>query len=593
MTHLSRRNFLAAGITCGAAFAQNSPPAPRSIDDFFSDFTADWVRHDPNLATGARYFSGDEQDRIERQLTPQTLQWKRDRIQRARQGLAELRKFNRASLTETQRISADLMDWQLNEVIREEPFFDYTFPLEQMNGANVRLVETMTVRHPLLTERDAENYVAALGEVRAQMEEAIAQARRLEAKNTIPPKFILQATVKQMQGFADPSPSQNPFVTVFDGKMATIQSLPEAKRRELREAAEKVVGEDIYPAWKKAIALLEAQTAKASDDAGIWRLKGGAEAYTYFLHRFTTTNLTAAEIHEIGLKHVEQLESQMETLLRRLGRIEGSVKDRIEKLKLDMQYPNPTSEESRAQIMRDIDGILADALKRSALLFDLRPKSPIVAQPFPRFREANAAANYNSPAPDGSRPGTFQFPRRIEYMTKFGLRSIVYHETVPGHHFQIALQVENKNLPRFRQIGAFGGISALSEGWGLYVERLAAESGWYGDDIEGLLGQLNDELFRARRLVVDTGLHAMKWTRQQGIDYGIEASEVERYTVYPGQACSYMIGELKIIELREKAKKALGDKFSLREYHNVVLRTGTVPLDLLERQVDAFIHAAG
>jgi uncharacterized protein (DUF885 family) len=592
MTHLSRRNFLAAGITCGAAFAQNSPPAPRSIDDFFSDFTADWVRHDPNLATGARYFSGDEQDRIERQLTPQTLQWKRDRIQRARQGLAELRKFNRASLTETQRISADLMDWQLNEVIREEPFFDYTFPLEQMNGANVRLVETMTVRHPLLTERDAENYVAALGEVRAQMEEAIAQARRLEAKNTIPPKFILQATVKQMQGFADPSPSQNPFVTVFDGKMATIQSLPEAKRRELREAAEKVVGEDIYPAWKKAIALLEAQTAKASDDAGIWRLKGGAEAYTYFLHRFTTTNLTAAEIHEIGLKHVEQLESQMETLLRRLGRIEGSVKDRIEKLKLDMQYPNPTSEESRAQIMRDIDGILADALKRSALLFDLRPKSPIVAQPFPRFREANAAANYNSPAPDGSRPGTFQFPRRIEYMTKFGLRSIVYHETVPGHHFQIALQVENKNLPRFRQIGAFGGISALSEGWGLYAERLAAESGWYGDDIEGLLGQRNDELFRARRLVVDTGLHAMKWTRQQGIDYGIEASEVERYTVYPGQACSYMIGELKIIELREKAKKALGDKFSLREYHNVVLRTGTVPLDLLERQVDAYISAA-
>ncbi len=210
--------------------------------------------------------------------------------------------------------------------------------------------------------------------------------------------------------------------------------------------------------------------------------------------------------------------------------------------------------------MRDIDGILADALKRSALLFDIRPKSPVIAQPFPRFREANAAANYNAPAPDGSRPGTFQFPRRIDNMTKFGLRSIVYHETVPGHHFQVALQVEDKNLPRFRQIRALGGISAMSEGWGLYAERLAAESGWYGDDVEGLLGQLYYELFRARRLVVDTGLHAMKWTRQQGIDFGIEASEVERYAVFPGQACSYMIGELKIIELREKAKKALGDK---------------------------------
>ena len=593
MTSVSRRNFIAAGLTAVAAptFGQ-SPSAPPNIDDFFRDFTADWIRHDPNQATSARYFSGDEQDRLERQLTPQTPAWKRDRIQRARQGLAQLRKFNRASLIETQRISAELMEWQLNEVVREEPFFDYTFPLEQMNGANVRLVETMTVRHPLLTERDAENYVAALGEVRAQMEDAITEARRLEAKNIIAPKFILQATVKQMQGFTDPSPSQNPFVTVFDGKMATIKSLPDAKRQQLRSAAEKVVGDDIYPAWKKAIALLESQNAKATDDAGLWRMKGGADAYAHFLHRYTTTNLTAAEIHEIGLKHVEQIESQMDVLLRRLGRTDGSVKDRIEKLKLDLEYPNPTSEESRAQIMRDIDGILADAEKRAALLFDLRPKSPIVAQPFPRFREANAAANYNSPAPDGSRPGTFQYPRRVEKMTKFGLRSTVYHETVPGHHFQIALQVENKDLPRFRQISAFGGISALSEGWGLYAERLAAESGWYGDDVEGLLGQLDSELFRARRLVVDTGLHAMKWTRQQGIDYGIEASEVERYTVFPGQACSYMIGELKIIELREKAKKALGDKFSMREYHNAVLRTGTVPLDLLERQVDAYIHAA-
>jgi len=592
MTRMSRRGFVAAGLTGGAAlaFAQNSPNV---IEDFFRDFTADWVRHDPNLATSSRYFSGEEQDRLERQLTPQTLAWKRDRIQRARQGLAELRKFNSASLTQTQRISAELMEWQLNEVVREEPFLDYTFPLEQMNGANVGLVETMTVRHPLLTERDAENYVAALGEVRTRMEEAIAEARRLEAKNTIPPKFILQSTVKQMQGFSDPSPGQNPFVTAFDDKMAAIKSLSEVKRQQLRAAAEKVVGDDIYPAWKKAIALLQAQSAKASVDAGVWRLKGGGEAYAYFLQRYTTTNLTATEIHEIGLKQVEQIESQMDVLLRRLGRTAGSVKDRAEKLKLHMRYPNPTSEESRAQIMRDIDGILADALKRSALLFDLRPKSPIVARPFPRFREANAAANYNAPAPDGSRPGTFQFPRRIDNMTKFGLRSIVYHETVPGHHFQVALQVEDRSLPSFRQIRALGGISAMSEGWGLYAERLAAESGWYGDDIEGMLGQLYYELFRARRLVVDTGLHAMQWTRQQGIDYGIEASEVERYAVFPGQACSYMIGELKIIELREKAKKALGDKFSLREFHNVVLRTGTVPLDLLARQVDTYVRAAG
>jgi uncharacterized protein (DUF885 family) len=314
------------------------------------------------------------------------------------------------------------------------------------------------------------------------------------------------------------------------------------------------------------------------------------DAYAYFLRRYTTTNLTSAQIHEIGLKRVAEIEAEMDQILRKLGRTDGPVKERVEKLQADLQYPNPASEESRAQIMRDIEGILRDAEKRSASLFDVRPKSPIVAQPFPAFREANAAANYNAPAQDGSRPGTFQYPRRVSNMTKFGLRSVVYHETVPGHHFQIALQVENKNLPRFRQIGAFGGISALTEGWALYAEKLAAESGWYAGDPEGLLGQLNDELFRARRLVVDTGLHAMHWTRQQSIDYGIEASEVERYTVFPGQACSYMIGQLKIIELRENAKKALGDRFSLSQFHNVVFNTGTVPLDILERQVDAYIH---
>ena len=177
-------------------------------------------------------------------------------------------------------------------------------------------------------------------------------------------------------------------------------------------------------------------------------------------------------------------------------------------------------------------------------------------------------------------------------MTKFAVRSLVYHETVPGHHFDLAQVVENKDLPAFRQLGTFGFISARGEGWGLYAEHLAAESGWYEDDLEGLLGELWSEEFRARRLVVDTGLHAKHWTRQQAIDYGIEASEVERYVVLPGQAPSYMIGELKILELRDKANKALGDKFSLREFHNMILDTGIVPLEILERQTDAFITRA-
>jgi uncharacterized protein (DUF885 family) len=243
--------------------------------------------------------------------------------------------------------------------------------------------------------------------------------------------------------------------------------------------------------------------------------------------------------------------------------------------------------------MRDIEVILRDAEKRATLLFDKTPRAPVVAQPFPRFREANAAASYNTPPTDGSRPGVFQFPLRREWMTKVGLRSIVYHETVPGHHFDLASGVENKDLPAFRRLNLLGGVAARVEGWGLYAEHLAAESGWYQDDLEGFLGQLYFEQFRARRLVVDTGLHAKRWTRQQAIDYGIEAAEVERYVVNPGQACSYMIGELRILELREKAKAALGGKFSLKEFHNMVLDTGIVPLGILERQTDTFVVRIG
>ncbi len=562
------------------------------IDGFFSDFTAEWVRGNPNLTTSTRYFDGQDQERLERQLTPETDDYRRARIALARRGLADLRKFNRATMNDGQRLAADLMEWQLDTVVREEPFLDYTFPLEQMNGLNVRVIETLTVRHPLLTEKDAENYVATLGQVDDRMEEAIGESQRLAAKGILPPRFILAATITQMRNFTNPPPAQNPFVTVLADKMTAVKSMSDARRNALRAEAQRIVGAQIQPAWKKAIAVLQEQQASATDDAGIWRLRGGDDAYAYFLRRYTTTNLTADEIHEIGLRQVARIEKEMDELLRRIGRTDGTVKERIAKLNLDQSYPNPTSEQSRAQIMVDIEGIMRDAERRAALLFDIRPKSPVVAQAFPTFREANAAANYNSPASDGSRPGTFQYPRRVERMTRFGLRSIVYHETVPGHHFQIALQVENKDLPRFRQIGAFGGISALTEGWGLYAERLAAESGWYGDDLEGRLGQLDFELWRAKRLVVDTGIHAKHWTRQQGIDYGIEASEVERYTVFPGQACSYMMGELKILELRDKAQKTLGAKFSMREFHNAVLRAGTVPLELLERQIEAYISSS-
>jgi uncharacterized protein (DUF885 family) len=564
------------------------PAQTRGIDDFFADFTAEWMRANPNQATGTRYFTGEEQRRLERQLTPVGKDYQLSRVALAKKGLAGLDAFDRSRLNEADRLSAELMQWQLERVVQGEPYLDYFFPFEQFQGVNLDLVTTLTSTHPVVVEADANNYVARLALVASRMNEAVENARRIAASGRIPPRFILRLTISQMRQFVSAPAADNPFVAVLANKMDDIKGMPPARRESLKGEAARIVSAEIYPAWRNAIALLEPLVDKATDDAGLWRFDKGAEVYAYNLRRYTTTTMSADDIHQIGLQQVARIEKEMDAILRKLGRTSGSVNERIAQLKKDRSYP--LTEEGRAKIMADVERIMRDAERRATTLFDLRPKAPVTAQPFPRFQEANAAANYSAPAPDGSRPGVFRIPLRPERMTQFGLRTLVYHETVPGHHFQVALDVENDALPRFRRLRAFGGIPALSEGWGLYAERLAAENGWYDSDPEGLLGQLDGELFRARRLVVDTGIHAKRWTRQQAIDYGIEASEVERYVVYPGQACAYMIGQLKLIELRDRTRKALGSRFSEKEFHAAVLRAGTLPLELLERQIDNYIR---
>lgn len=585
--------LVVVAATNSVALAQQNAPA--TIDDFFRDFVMDWVRQDPELARRTRLLSGSVQDELERHLTPRTRAWREERIDRAQRGLEALANFDTRGLTAAQRLSADMLRWQLQTIIGGRVFLDYNFPLAQFSagdavatGANVTLVDALVVQHSVRSLRDAESYVAALGEVGMRLNEASERAKDLAAAKILPPKFILEATITQMQRFTATAAAQNPFVASFDQKMLAA-NLASSDRNRLHGEAERVVADNVYPAWRRAIALLQSQLVHATPDAGVSRLPNGGEAYRYFLHVFTTTEMSPAQIHAVGLRQVEALDSQMDAVLRRLGYTDGSLKERIERLRSQRAYPNPTSAESRAAIMRDINVILRDAQERSKSLFLRTPRSPVVAEPFPDFQEANAAARYIPPPADGSRPATFQYPRRVERMTKFDLKTLVYHETVPGHHLQVGLQVENGELPLFRQQSVFMILSAFAEGWGLYAEKLAAESGWYDDDLEGLVGQLYDEEFRARRLVVDTGLHAMGWTRQQAIDYGLEVAEVERYVVVPGQACSYMIGQLKLLELREKVRAALGERFSLPRFHDFVLSTGMVPLDLLDRETDAFI----
>ncbi|MEJ1973647.1 MAG: DUF885 domain-containing protein [Lacunisphaera sp.] len=560
---------LALGLFLSPAGLSAADPA---FDQWADAFAADWVRANPSLATSTQYFTGAEQDALDRQLTPITKEYRAARVAAARQGLAGLAKFDPAKLDATQRISAGMLAWQLRDVVEAEPFNDYRYVFQQFSGLQVGLVNFLSQTHPIRNKRDIENYLARLDLVAAQMDEGLAQAKDRGGRGFVPPKFILTATIAQFDRFLAGAPHENVLVASLDERAAKLKDVSAAERAAFVATAEQIVAGAVIPSFQRAEALLKEQLPAATDEAGIGRFPGGDKAYAQALRQLTTTDYTAEQIHEIGLQEVARIEKEMDGYLQQLGYKDGSIKERMEQL--DAASQPPAEPDPRPALLARYDEILRDAEKRAALIFDLRPVAPVVVKREPPFTEKSAAAHYTPPARDGTRPGIFWAPLPGPKFEINEMKTLVYHEAVPGHHFQIALQGEMTSLPRFRRDRVFGFISAHGEGWALYAEHLAAESGWYEDDVKGHLGQLNDELFRARRLVVDTGLHTMHWTRQQAIDYGIRASEVERYVVWPGQACSYKMGMLKILELRAKAQQALGPKFSLKEFHNVVLRAG-------------------
>ena len=589
----TNRLLVAASLLLGFSLPAHAAPEA-AFDRWLETFSADWVRADPDSATATQYFSGAEQDALDRQLTPITREYRAARVARAKKGLAALAGFDPHKLDAAQRVSADMLQWQLDMIVQAEPFADYRYVFQQFSGLQVGLVNFLSQTHPIRNRRDTENYLTRLALVAAEMDEGIAQAQDRATRGFVPPKAILVSTIAQFDRFLASKPHDNVLVASLDERVAKLKDVAAEDRAAFVATAEQTVAGAVIPAFQRARALLQAQLATATEEVGISRFPGGDKAYAQALRQLTTTDYTPAEIHAIGLKEVTRIETEMDGYLKLLGYPTGSIKERMEQL--DAKLQPPAEPDPRPALLARYDEILQDAVKRSESLFDLRPKAPCVVKREPSFTEKTAAAHYTPPAKDGSRPGIFWAPLPGPKFRSSGMKTLVYHEAIPGHHFQIALQAEMTDLPRFRRDRVFGFISAHGEGWALYAESLAAEAGWYEGDIAGHLGQLNDELFRARRLVVDTGIHAMGWSRQQALDYGLPVdnpvAEVERYIVWPGQACSYKMGMLKILALRAKAQAALGPKFKMKEFHNVVLRAGTVPLTVLEHVIDNWIVSA-
>ena len=568
--------------------------ADPAFDAWVDRLTIAAMRADPSGATSTQFFTGAEQDAADRQLTPNTKAYRAERVARAQRALEELTRFDHAKLDPQQGVSARIIEWHMQQVVQRAPFEDHHFVFHQFGGLHVSLVNFLSQTHPIRHRRDIENYLARLELVAGQMDEGVAQARDAGARGFLMPDFITKSAIGQFDRFLGDAPAKNVLVTSLAERAALVADLAAADHAALVAAAEKIVTGSVIPAYQRARALLQEQLPRTTADAGVWRLPHGDEAYAAALSYFTTTSMSPKEIHETGLREVARIEAEMDRLFRQLGYTEGSVMERCTKLNQDVQPP--AEPDPRPGLIARYEEILADSVARAQALFDLQPKAPCVVKREPPFTEKTAAAHYSVPARDGTRPGIFWAPLPGPVYRMLNLRTLTYHEAIPGHHFQLAVMQEMEGLPRFRQDRIFGANSANPEGWALYAEQLATESGWYEGDLPGHLGQLEAELFRARRLVVDTGIHAMKWSRQQALDYGLPGAnavaEVERYTVWPGQACSYKIGQLKILELRARAKAALGARFSIKEFHNVVLRAGIVPLAVLEAVVDDWLAAA-
>jgi uncharacterized protein (DUF885 family) len=473
------------------------------------------------------------------------------------------------------------------------------YAIDQMNGQHTGIADFLINQHQVNNPKMAANYISRLKAIPTKLDQLGAEVNRQAGLGVRPPAFLFDKIVGGMADLIKPAPGDNPLVKTFDEKLAKVPAISAEKRAALVAEATGVVKDAIYPAYTRLIATVEAQRAQATNDAGIARLPQGPALYADLVRLNTSTDMTPEAIHTLGLAEVARLEKEMVAILD-AEKIPGTtVGARVDALGRRPDQLFPDTKEGRDQILAEYDRILKEIeTKYVPTYFSLTPKQPLEVRRVPEFQEGGAAgAYYQQPAMDGSRPGVFYANLKDILATpRFGMKTLAVHEGVPGHHFQIALAMSMTELPLIRQMGF--NYTAYIEGWALYSENLAKEMGLYEGDPLGDLGRLQAEMFRATRLVVDTGLHAKGWSRDQAINYMLEKTgmarsdvetEIDRYCVMPGQALAYKIGMNEIIRLRDKARTELGDKFDYKAFHALVLENGALPLTVLAQQVETFI----
>lgn len=519
-------------------------------------------------------------------------------IARVKKDLAQLHEYSPGRRTASQRLSTHILDWFLQAQADGEKFQWHNYPVNQLFGVQNEFPSFMANTHRLLTRKDCDYYLMRLEALPRKFDQLLESLRMREEKQILPPRFVVEKVLKEMNDFVAQPATQNILAKSFKERAAKIRDLNEDQRTDYQSRVERAVTEGVYPAYHKLIVYFEAVLPKTTTDDGVWKLPDGDAFYAYALRANTTTSLSPEQVHQLGLQEVARIENEMRGLLDTNGFAGTAIGQSMVALGKDPRFLYPNDDQGRGAALAEYTRLINDATERSKQLFLRVPKARCEVRRVPEFKEATApGAYYNAGAQDGTRPGVFFANLRdMSEVPKWSMPTLAYHEGVPGHHWQISTAQELKGVPQFRKIIPF---TAYAEGWALYSEWLAKQAGWYEGDPFGDLGRLRDELFRAVRLVVDTGIHAKHWTREVAIAYMLEktgmgekdvTAEIERYIVNPGQACAYKVGMLKILELRKRAQEKLGDWFDQREFHDTLLKNGAMPLEILEEQVDAYIQ---
>jgi len=572
---------------------------PWNLNFFYEKVFAETVFSEPELLTqlglveqiGITSHNGKLSDESPAHQQMVIDRWKKD--------LKQLHEYPLDRQSASQKLSTQVLDWFLKDQVDGEKWQWHNYPVNQLFGVQNIYPTFMANTHRLFSAKDCDYYIMRLAALPKKFDQTIEGLQLREQKGILPPRFVVEEVVKEMSDFIAKPAAENILATSFKERAAKIDKLNDQQRADYQKRVENEITAQVYPAYQKLIAYFQGILPKTTTDDGVWKLPDGDAFYAYALRENTTANMPPNEVHELGLREITRIEAEMRALLDTNGFAGKPIGQAMDTLSKDPRFLYSNDDKGREQALAEYKRLIDHAVEESkAHLFYTAPKAKIDIRRVEPFREATApGAHYQPGAQDGSRPGIFFANLRdMNEVPKWSMPTLAYHEGVPGHHWQISIAQELKGVPMFRKVIPF---TAYAEGWALYTEWLAKQAGWYNNDSFGDLGRLRDELFRAVRLVVDTGIHAKHWTREQAITYMRDKtgmgekevkSEIERYIVNPGQACAYKVGMMKIQELRSRAQHELGGKFDEREFHDTLLKNGSLPLEILEEQINDYIQ---